>query len=98
MRSRLKLPAVALIAQLLWSGLAWSAGPEPAPGREQAGEDKLQSRIDFGNAYIMGQTIKSGAVYLLNRKKSEIQSMLEVRKDYRREIREDSEVVDPSLD
>lgn len=63
-----------------------------APAEEQKA---LLSRIDFGNAYVMGQTIKSGAVYLLNRKKSDIRSMLEVRKDYREEIREDAEVVDP---
>lgn len=64
----------------------------------QSQENQLLSRIDFGNSYIMGQTIKSGAVYLLNRKKSDIQSMLDSRKDYRREIREDAEVVDPTIE
>lgn len=49
----------------------------------------LQQRIDFGNAYILGQSIKSGAVYLLHRKQSEIKGMLEVRQDYRKEIMED---------
>jgi hypothetical protein len=44
------------------------------------------NRIDFGNTYIIGQTIKSGAVYLLQRKKSEIKSMLKYREDYRNEI------------
>ena len=44
------------------------------------------NRIDFGNTYIIGQTIKSGAVYLLQRKKSEIKSMLKYRQDYREEI------------
>jgi hypothetical protein len=44
------------------------------------------NRIDFGNTYIIGQTIKSGAVYLLQRKKSEINSMLKYREDYRKEI------------
>jgi hypothetical protein len=44
------------------------------------------NRIDFGNTYIIGQTIKSGAVYLLQRKKSEIKSMLTYRQDYRKEI------------
>ena len=48
----------------------------------------LLSRIDFGNSYIMGQTIKSGAVYLMQRKKSEIKSMLEYRTTYRKEILE----------
>ena len=49
----------------------------------------LQQRIDFGNAYIMGQSIKSGAVYLLHRKQSDIKSMLQYREDYRQEILED---------
>ena len=49
----------------------------------------LQQRIDFGNAYILGQSIKSGAVYLLHRKQSELKGMLEVRRDYREEIMED---------
>jgi hypothetical protein len=49
----------------------------------------LQQRIDFGNAHIMGQTIKSGAVYLMHRKKSDIESMLKLRKDYRKEIMEE---------
>ena len=48
--------------------------------------DGLHSRIDFGNAYIMGQTIKSGAVYLMQRKQSDIESMLKYRENYRDEI------------
>jgi hypothetical protein len=50
--------------------------------------DSRMSRIDFGNTYIIGQTIKSGAVYLLQRRKSEIKSMLTYREDYREEILE----------
>ena len=49
---------------------------------------ELQRRIDFGNSYILGQSIKSGAVYLLHRKKSEIKSMLHYRENYREEILE----------
>ena len=49
----------------------------------------LQQRIDFGSAHILGQSIKSGAVYLMHRKKSEIKSMLKVRENYREEIIED---------
>lgn len=49
----------------------------------------LQQRIDFGNAQILGQSIKSGAVYLMHRKKSDIKNMLEVRQNYRVEIKED---------
>ncbi len=49
----------------------------------------LQQRIDFGNAQILGQSIKSGAVYLMHRKKSNIENMIEVRQHYRNEIKED---------
>ena len=86
-----------LIALVLLGALGAPAGARPAeaPGPDGADGKKLLSRIDFGNAYIMGQTIKSGAVYLLNRKQSDIPSMLRPREDFRREIREDAEVVDP---
>ncbi len=57
-------------------------------------KDGLLNRIDFGNSYIMGQSIKSGAVYLLQRKKSEIKSMLEYRTDYRKEILEEFSIKD----
>ena len=56
------------------------------------GSTKLQQRIDFGNAYIMGQSIKSGSVYLMNRKQSDIKSMLEYREHYRQEILENFKV------
>ncbi len=58
-------------------------------GQNETKPDKLLRRIDFGSSYIMGQTIKSGAVYLLRRKQTEIKSMLKRRKDYRKEILED---------
>ena len=66
---------------------------KPASQSDAAG---LQQRIDFGNSYIMGQTIKSGAVYLLHRKQSGIKSMLQYRQDYRLEILEDFKVQDQS--
>ena len=52
----------------------------------------LQQRIDFGNSQILGQSIKSGAVYLMHRKKSDITTMIEVREHYRNEIKEDFEI------
>jgi len=53
---------------------------------------QLFKRIDFNNAYIMGQAIKSGAVYLLKRKNSDIKSMLKYRTSYRDEILEGFDV------
>ncbi len=47
---------------------------------------KVSNRIDFSGAQVRGQSNKSGAVYLMNRKKNEIRSMLKKRKHYRAEI------------
>jgi hypothetical protein len=63
-----------------------SASDQTANGDTAKG---LQQRIDFGSAYIMGQSIKSGAVYLMHRKQSDIESMINVRINYRNEIMED---------
>ena len=63
---------------------------------EKKKKEALMERIDFGNSYILGQSIKSGAVYLLHRKKSDIKSMLKYREDYRKEILEDFNVNDDS--
>ena len=52
-------------------------------------DDALMEHIDFGNSYIRGQTIQSGAVYLLQRKKSDIESLLKPRESYRAEILKD---------
>lgn len=55
---------------------------------EPKASGELLTRIDFGNSYITGQTLKSGAVYLLQRKKSDVKTMLTYREDYRKEILE----------
>jgi hypothetical protein len=65
-------------------------GSTDKPGAQQrvdSGDNRL-TRIDFGNAYIRGQTIQSGAVYLLQRKKSDVESLLKIRESYRQEILE----------
>jgi len=69
-----------------------AAFPADNSAKKTAEGPALLNRIDFGNSYIMGQSIKSGAVYLLQRKKSEIKSMLDYREDYRDEILEDFEI------
>ena len=91
------LTYVTLVAAiLLLIGTAPAHAEGEGPGADE--EPSLLNRIDFGNAYVMGQTIQSGAVYLLNRKKTDIRSMLRERKDFRAEIHEDAEVVDPTLE
>ncbi|MBT8367413.1 MAG: hypothetical protein KJP23_22195 [Deltaproteobacteria bacterium] len=72
------------------SAIGWAQG-QNSPNSKAA---KLHQRIDFGNSYIMGQSIKSGAVYLLHRKQNEINSMLQYREDYRQEILEDFAIQD----
>ena len=47
---------------------------------------KRARHLEFDERLIMGQSLKSGAIYLFERKDSEIQSMLKVRKDYREEL------------
>ncbi len=47
---------------------------------------KRARHLEFDERLIMGQSLKSGALYLFERKDSEIQSMLKIRKDYRREL------------
>jgi hypothetical protein len=77
----LAVVAILLLAFLPTS--AWADDPAAKPPK------RLQQRIDFSTAHIMGQSIKSGAVYLMHRKKSDIKNMLQVRQDFRDEIIED---------
>ena len=94
------------VEQLFMMGLAFYFAVFATPGSGWAknkssaapGSAGLQQRIDFGNSYIMGQSIKSGSVYLMNRKQSEIKSMLEYREDYRQEILEDFKIPESEND
>jgi hypothetical protein len=47
---------------------------------------KRARHMEFDERLIMGQSLKSGALYLFERKDSEIQTMLKVRRDYREEL------------
>ena len=75
---------IGLILMLTPLGVRAQEDAPAAPAQKE-----LQQRIDFGSAHILGQSIKSGAVYLMHRKKSDIKNMLEVREHYRSEIMED---------
>ena len=82
-----KALAFTLCAVLLFA--APNQASEQDEGKKVSEEKRLQQRIDFGSSYILGQSIKSGAVYLMHRKKSDIKGMLDVREHYRNEILED---------
>jgi hypothetical protein len=81
-------PAVFTLAVFIFLVMPLCAMAQDA-GQKAPKQKGLQQRIDFGSSYILGQSIKSGAVYLMHRKQSDIKGMLEVRQDYRKEIMED---------
>jgi hypothetical protein len=88
----------AIVLVLAWMPAAWGhVFAQEDGGDDESGTAALQSRIDFGNAYIMGQSITSGSVYLLHRKKSDIDSMLKIRTDFRDEIIEDFSLEDTEI-
>ncbi len=60
---------------------------EPAPPAEGAPTSmRGPTRIDFDDRLIQGQTNKSGAVYLYDRKELKIRSMIKKRDNFREEI------------
>ena len=98
MRNAIMLTRITVIVCLLIGTINIPKGRAQASTANKSGATGLQQRIDFGNAYIMGQSIKSGAVYLLHRKQSDIKSMLEYRENYRQEILEDFIIQEENLD
>lgn len=70
MLKKIKIKATMMLAlSFLFISITPAAAKDAQP-TDAAKQTQLQQRIDFGNAYIMGQSIKSGAVYLLHRKKA----------------------------
>lgn len=63
-----------------------SAGSEAAPPAEGATAMRGPTRIDFDDRLIQGQSNKSGAVYLYDRKELKIRSMIKKRESFRDEI------------
>ncbi|MEW5740897.1 MAG: hypothetical protein AB1938_18400 [Myxococcota bacterium] len=62
--------------------------PEAAPSGDSGGAPGVRgpTRIDFDDRLIQGQTNKSGAVYLYDRKELKIRSMIKKRENFRDEI------------
>ena len=70
-----------------------AAAPEPDPGGGAGkGEDAIplgpggRSRVDFDAMQIKGQTTKAGEVQILERKDTELKSMVKRRTSFREEI------------
>jgi hypothetical protein len=61
---------------------------EPAPPQEAAAP-RGPTRIDFDDRLIQGQTNKSGAVYLFDRKELSVRSMVQQRSSFRDQIQKD---------
>jgi hypothetical protein len=66
------------------------AGSDDAPGPVRSADNvaplKRAQHIEFDERLIVGQSLKSGAIYLFERKDSEIQSMVKIRNDFRDEL------------
>lgn len=62
------------------------AVPEAAPQATGAAPQRGPTRIDFDDRLIQGQSNKSGAVYLYDRKELKIRSMIKKRESFRDEI------------
>ena len=63
--------------------------PESAPAAAESGgapSVRGPTRIDFDDRLIQGQSNKSGAVYLYDRKELKIRSMIKKRENFRDEI------------
>ena len=85
--ANVKVLTLTLCAMLFFSAPYQASEEDQVKGTSE--KKGLQQRIDFGSSYILGQSIKSGAVYLMHRKKSDIKGMFDVREHYRDEILED---------
>jgi hypothetical protein len=72
--------AFALPAKAEEAGDSAGAGGGAKPSLKRA------RHMEFDERLIMGQSLKSGALYLFERKDSEIQTMLKIRRDYRQEL------------
>ncbi len=78
--------AKVLISDVLLVSFLLLAGTVHAGEEARSGTLKRARRIEFDERLIMGQSLKSGAVYLFERKDSEIQSMLNIRRDFRKKL------------
>ncbi len=65
-----------------------SSGGDAAPAGGDSGGPQVRgpTRIDFDDRLIQGQSNKSGAVYLYDRKELKVRSMIKKRENFRDEI------------
>lgn len=83
--ARRLLLGMTLCAGLLLCGPAAQADEAKSPGGAE-GLARSPSRVDFDERLVQGQTKKAEALYLFQRKDSEVRSMVPRRKSFRKEI------------
>lgn len=83
-----KAPAAAAAAKRPPAPSSSAPAPEaPAGGGDSGGAQvRGPTRIDFDDRLIQGQSNKSGAVYLYDRKELKVRSMIKKRENFRDEI------------
>lgn len=85
-----KAPAAAKKAPAAPAPAAPAPEAAPAPSNDSGGGGapsvRGPTRIDFDDRLIQGQSNKSGAVYLYDRKELKIRSMIKKRENFRDEI------------
>ena len=87
--TRMKSMVLGLLLGLLafaQTGKAQEASVSVGAGEGAKPSLKRARHMEFDERLIMGQSLKSGALYLFERKDSEIQTMLKIRRDYRQEL------------
>ena len=86
-RKRSLVLVLLLLGLLAFARLGQAEEAATSTGAEQETPSLKRARhMEFDERLIMGQSLKSGALYLFERKDSEIQSMLKIRRDYRQEL------------
>ncbi len=64
-----------------------AATPAPAPAPAPSPDNlRRGGRVEFDGRLVQGQTAKSGAIYLFARQRTDLQSMVRERTNYRKEI------------
>lgn len=67
----------------------WATKEQQSTETDKATEDsalKRGARVEFDARLVQGQRAQAGAIYLFGRKRSKLSSMVQERKDYRKEI------------
>jgi hypothetical protein len=87
----MKLASAALVAAALWAGPAVAQQQEPRDTVKVVQEEdrtvyKKKTVIDFTDVAVEGELTKPEGSYVLNRKKTDFQSLIKVRENFAPEL------------